>query len=186
MRISRTISYFIFLLTLKYEYAMFHTMRNLALKTILSFLTGEYRKPKKAIRIRLRFGRPHKKHHHDHYNNFFKEAIMANPFNLPCTMEVPFVATFLDVMGNAVPVASVKVISENETLIRATLDTALDVSASTVRGTVTAVGPLGTSNIVISGVNKNGSVVTLTQPVTIVGGNATEIRIEFGTPTAKK
>jgi len=107
------------------------------------------------------------------------------PYTLPCTMEVPFTATFLDAFSNPVAIVNPLVVTENANIAKVELKP-VDGAVSTVSGLVVAAGTLGTTEFKITGTNKDGSSVTVSQGIIIVNGNAIDIKITFGTPVLKQ
>jgi hypothetical protein len=154
----------------------------------MSILTDFYnfvtRRRRKAVRIILRFGRKRKKHHYS--TSLERSPAMADkiPFSLPDTMEVPFTATYVDILGNPTTVINPTAAIDNTNIATVVLNSVPEpgVPVSSISGLVIAAGPIGTALLTISGTNPDGTMVTVVQTINVVTSFAGDIVIVFGTP----
>ena len=106
------------------------------------------------------------------------------PFSLPDTMEVPFTATFVDILGNPTTVFNPTAVIDNTNVATVTLNSVPEpgTPVSSISGLVVAVGPIGTALLTLTGTNPDGTVVTVVQTINVVTSFANDIVIVFGTP----
>ena len=106
------------------------------------------------------------------------------PFSLPDTMEVPFTATFVDILGNATTVVNPTAAIDNTNVATVVLNSVPDPGApvSSISGFVIATGPIGTALLTLAGTNPDGTVVTVVQTINVVTSFAGDIVVVFGTP----
>jgi filamentous hemagglutinin family protein len=142
--------------------------------SLINLYNSLIHRKRKAVRIKLRF------HHHLFPRSF---EMTNNPFSLPDTMQVGFTATFVDVLGNPTLVSSPSAVIDNTNIATVALTNVSTTPVSSITGVVSAVGPVGTANLTITGVNPDGSLVSVTQVINVVTSFATDIQIVFGTPT---
>jgi len=107
------------------------------------------------------------------------------PFILPDTMEVAFTAEFFDAVGNAVQVVNPAAKLTNETIAKVALTDAPaeGKAVGSVSGIVTALGPIGSTELAVIGKNADGSIATGLRAIVTVTSGATTVKITMGKPT---